>query len=503
MNKKHFYFSVILAALIGGLVAVAGFYLSRGNNSQELNPFNQRQNVRFSSYIDDPSEFTVPEGLNFVYAAELATPAVVHIRSTYGADASGAQSRSVPQHPLQEMFPDLFRNPGQGSPHGRQGIPKGSSGSGVILSEDGYIVTNNHVIDNAKSIEVVLSDNRQYTAELIGTDPTTDIAVLKIEEENLPFVKYGDSDKIKIGEWVLAVGNPYDLNSTVTAGIVSAKSRSIGILANEAGTGIESFIQTDAAVNPGNSGGALVNLKGELIGVNTAIASPTGSYSGYSFAVPVSLVSKIVEDLKEFGTVQRALLGVRIGNVNAELAKAEGLDVNKGVYVADVSAGSAAEEAGIEKGDVIVEVNGHITRSVAQLQESVALNRPGDKVKVTFYRDGGLNSVMATLKNSMGTTRVVARNAGQVELAGALLSSLSPEEGQELGIEGGVKVENIGNGKWAEAGVEEGFVITAIDNKKVKSTEELLYILKNKRGQGTLVEGIRPNGEKVYYGMPW
>ena len=501
MSKKHFYFGIILAALIGGLMAVAGFYLSRSDASQQLNPLNDRQNVRFSSYID-PSDFTVPEGLNFVYAAEVATPAVVHIRSTYSANATTTRGRQQ-QHPFQDMFPDLFGNPGQGSPHGRQGIPRGSSGSGVIVSEDGYIVTNNHVIDNASAIEVVLNDNRKYTAELVGTDPTTDIAVLKIEEEGLPFISYGDSDKIKIGEWVLAVGNPYDLNSTVTAGIVSAKGRSIGILANESGTSIESFIQTDAAVNPGNSGGALVNLKGELIGVNTAIASPTGSYSGYSFAVPVSLVSKIVEDLKEYGTVQRALLGVRIGNVNAELAKAEGLEVNRGVYVAEVNPGSAAAEAGIEKGDVIVEVNEHSTRTVAQLQESVAQNRPGDKVKVTFYRDGELNSVMATLKNSMGTTAVVERNAGQLELSGALLSNLSPEESRQLGIEGGVKVERIANGKWAEAGVAEGFIVTAIDNKKVTSTEELLSILKSKRGEGTLVEGISPNGEKVYYGMPW
>lgn len=498
MNKKHFYFSVILAALIGGLVAVAGFYLTKENRSQELDNLRARQNVSFSSYLD-PEEFIVPEGLNFVYAAEKTTPAVVHIRSKFDASAGTAQNRQQFRHPFEEMFPDMFGAPGQ-SPRGQQRAPRGASGSGVIISEDGYIVTNNHVIDKASTIEVVLNDNRKYEAELVGTDPSTDLAVLKVKETGLPYVKYGNSDNIKIGEWVLAVGNPYDLNSTVTAGIISAKARNIGILRDQ--MGVESFIQTDAAVNPGNSGGALVNLKGELIGVNTAIASPTGSYSGYSFAVPAALVSKTVADLIEFGAVQRALLGVSIGNVNADLAEEEGLSTNRGVYVSAVNEGSAADEAGLKQGDVIVEIGELPINTVAQLQESIAKNRPGDKVEVTYLRDGELNKAMATLKNSMGTTKVVAKSE-KLEIGGAVLSNLSAQDRQRYGLDAGVKIERLGNGKWKQSKIQEGFVITAIDNKKVNNTEELAAILSGKKGQGTLVEGVYPNGEKVYYGMPW
>ncbi len=503
MSKKHFYLGIILAAFIGGLVAAGGFYLVRDNRSVELQALQQGQNVRFTSYLNS-EDFTVPDGLNFVYAAEVTTPAVVHIRSKYDAGASGKTQSRQPRHPFEEMFPDLFGGPGQRqNPHGRgQGMPRGASGSGVIVTADGYIVTNNHVIDNASSIEVVMNDNRQYEATLVGTDPTTDIALLKIEETGLPAIKYGSSDDIKVGEWVLAVGNPYDLNSTVTAGIVSAKGRSIGILANEKGNQIESFIQTDAAVNPGNSGGALVNLKGELVGINTAIASPTGSYSGYSFAVPSVLVTKIVDDLREFGTVQRALLGVNIGNVTAELAKAEGLELNRGVYVANVNENTAAQEAGIKQGDVIVQVNGKTINTVAQLQESIATNRPGDKVKVTYYRDGKLRETTATLKNNMGTTKVVAKSEA-MEVGGAMLVNLSQQDRQKYRVEGGVKLAKVGEGKWKKYNVREGFVITAVDNKAVSSVDELMTILENKKGEGTLVEGVYPDGEKVYYGMAW
>ena len=504
MSKKHFYLGIILAALIGGLVAIGGFFLAKENRSFDPNAISiagERQNVSFSSYLDS-NDFVVPEGLNFVYAAEVATPAVVHIRSKFeSTSAAPAQHPQQYQHPFQDMFPELFGNPQQ-SPRRGPGNPRGASGSGVIVAEDGYIVTNNHVIENANSIQVVMNDNRQYEAKLIGTDPTTDIAVLKIEETGLPFLPYGNSDAIKVGEWVLAVGNPFDLTSTVTAGIISAKARSIGILANEKGTGIEAFIQTDAAVNPGNSGGALVNLKGELIGVNTAIASPTGSYSGYSFAVPSTLVAKIVDDLVEFGTVQRALLGVNINNLNAELAREQGIDINRGVYVVNVNEGSAASDAGIKKGDVIVQVNGKIINTVAQLQESIAKNRPGDKVNVTYYRDGKMKESTATLKNSMGTTKVVAKSEG-MEVAGATLANLSQQDRKKYGVEGGVKVVKIEGGKWKQSNVREGFVITAVDNKKVNSIEQLISILNNKSGQGTLIEGVYPNGEKAYYGMPW
>ena len=291
--------------------------------------------------------FTVPEGLNFVTAAQRATPAVVHIKTTYNGYASqyGRQSFS-------EMFEELF---GESAPEGyHDRNMRSSSGSGVVLSADGYIATNYHVVENASTIEVVMQDKRQYEATVVGTDPTTDLAVVKIEAEQLPFVRFGNSDQVRIGQWVLAVGNPFDLTSTVTAGIVSAKGRNINILRSRDGLSIESFIQTDAVVNPGNSGGALVDLNGDLVGINTAIATNTGSYSGYSFAVPASLVQKVVEDLIDFGQVQRALLGVRIVDVNAEMAEEFLLPEVAGVMIAGVSAGSGADDAGLLTGDVIL-----------------------------------------------------------------------------------------------------------------------------------------------------
>ncbi|AHM61620.1 serine protease [Flammeovirgaceae bacterium 311] len=503
MSKKTLFLSTITSALVGGMVAVGSMVYLQDDSSQPLNDYIERQNVRLASYLES-GDFTVPEGLNFVYAAEVTTPAVVHIRSTY----SGGTARSVPSgHPLQEMFPDLF---GEGAPvpRGRGGIPQGATGSGVIVSADGYIVTNNHVIDNASEVEVTLNDNRSYKAEVIGVDPTTDIALIKVNGTDLPYLAYGNSDAVKVGEWVLAVGNPLDLTSTVTAGIVSAKGRSIGILARNntsaqgVNTAIESFIQTDAAVNPGNSGGALVNLKGELIGINTAIASPTGSYSGYSFAVPATLVNKIVRDLKEYGTVQRALLGVNIGDVNAQLAKERNLTINRGVYVSNVNPGSAAEAAGLKEGDVIVEINGRRTNTTAQLQEVIATNRPGDNVKVTYYRNGDIRTTDATLKNSMGTTKIVAKS-NTLEIGGSVLGNLSDAEKARLKVKNGVKVEKIGAGKLKDAKIREGFIITSIDHKPVTNVEEVAGILSGKRNEGTLIEGVYPNGEKAYYGLPW
>ena len=504
MSKKQLFFSTITSALVGGMVAVGSMVYLQDDSSQPLQNYMERQNVRLTSYLNS-EDYTVPEGLNFVYAAEMSTPAVVHIRSTYSA----GKSQTVPSgHPLQEMFPDLFGEGMPGQPRRGGGMPQGATGSGVIISPDGYIVTNNHVIDKADKVEITLNDNRSYVADVIGVDPTTDIALIKVNGKDLPYLAYGNSDNVKVGEWVLAVGNPMDLTSTVTAGIVSAKGRSIGILqrnnttAQGVNTAIESFIQTDAAVNPGNSGGALVNLKGELVGINTAIASPTGSYSGYSFAVPATLVSKIVRDLKEYGTVQRALLGVNIGDVNAQLAKEKGLDINRGVYVTNVNTGSAAEEAGLKEGDVIVEINSRPINTVAQLQEVIATNRPGDKVKVTYYRGGNVRSTDATLKNSMGTTKIVAKS-NTLEIGGSVLSNLSDAEKARLKVKGGVKVDKIGAGKLRDAKVKEGFIITSIDHKPVNNVDEVAAILSGKRNEGTLIEGQYPNGEKAYYGLPW
>lgn len=492
MNTKQFIFGIILAALLGGLVAAGLMKFFEADEIQNTS-FGEKQNVQFSNFLADTS-FVVPDGINFVYAAEKVKSGVVFIRSFYNGERAEAKSLN----PLDEFY-DYF---GDGPKGHRQPGPSRSSGSGVIISPDGYITTNNHVIESADRIEVTLDDNRMYEAKIIGTDPTTDLALIKIDDNSLPFVEFGSSDEIYVGEWVLAVGNPFGtLTSTVTAGIVSAKARNINILHDQNNRQIEAFIQTDAAVNQGNSGGALVNLKGKLVGINTAIATPTGSYAGYSFAVPVSLVQKVMNDLLEFGAVQRALLGVTIRNVDAMLAKDEELNLVEGIYVDGVARESAASEAGIEPGDVIVEINGKKVTRVAELQEMVARNRPGDQVKVTYWRGGKVNKVSATLRNIEGDTEFVTKRI-EFELEGAVFVDPSRRIIKELKIEGGAQVVDIGPGKWSDAGLQEGFIITSIDHEKIKSAEQLRKAMEEKRG-GILIEGFTPTGEQAFYGYGW
>lgn len=478
MSRRQFFFGIFLSSILTALLSSTIIFYYINNNS--LNKYDsiteRQQQVAFTNYPD--SNIVVPKGLNFIHAASEVTSGVVHIRALY---SSGQYSIN----PLE----GVFRGPAQ------------SSGSGVIVSDDGYIVTNNHVIENASQIEVILNDNRTYPAKVIGTDPTTDLALLKIDEVSLDFVKYGNSDNVMPGEWVLAIGNPFDLNSTVTAGIISAKARNIGILRDKNNLQIESFIQTDAAVNPGNSGGALVNLKGELIGINTAIATPSGSYAGYSFAVPVSLVKKVIDDLLEFGSVQRGLLGIRIGDVNADLAQAQGLSVVSGVFVSYVNKNSSAEDAGILPGDVIVAINEAKVSNVSELQELVARNRPGDKIQVTYLRNGNRNIVEATLRNTEGTTEVVPKEY-LFEIEGAEFDNLNIEELSHLDLQGGVKMISVKEGKWLQAGIKEGFIITKIDKVTVADIKDLNNILINKSG-GILVEGIYPNGESGVFGIDW
>ncbi|NJN24968.1 MAG: Do family serine endopeptidase [Cyclobacteriaceae bacterium] len=489
MNRKQMFIGLLFASLFGGMVALGGYKLFEKEPPATFqSPIDN--SFRFSNYLKD-SSFIVPEGLNFVYAAELVTPRVVHIKSTSTARTS--QGSGSPEDLLREFF---------GNPrdfHGQQG-PQQSAGSGVIISADGYIVTNNHVVANSSELEVTLYDNRSYSATLIGTDPNTDIAVIKIEEENLPFVQYGNSDVVKVGEWVLAVGNPFDLTSTVTAGIVSAKGRNIGILRER--YGIESFIQTDAAVNPGNSGGALVNLKGELIGINTAIATPTGSYAGYSFAVPVSLVHKVVEDLVEYGVVQRAVLGIEIMNVNDPRLKEENIPDLKGVYVNSVYEKSAAEEAGLKKGDIILEINNTRVENVAELQDLVARNRPGDKIEVTFKREGKTKTVSTKLKNLENNVQIVKKDDAY-EIEGASLRNATEDELKKYSANSGVIIESIDNGKWSDAGIKNGFLITSINNRPVKDVNEMRALLRNSAGDGILIKGKYPDGKEAYYGMGW
>lgn len=376
-------------------------------------------------------------------------------------------------------------------------------GSGVIISEDGYIVTNNHVVDGAERLEIVLNDNRTFNATVIGTDPNTDLALIKIDAENLHVIPMGNSDDLKVGEWVLAVGNPHALTSTVTAGIVSAKARNISQLTQGRSMGIESYIQTDAAVNPGNSGGALVNLKGELVGINSAIYSKTGSYSGYSLAIPTSIVKKVISDIKEFGTVQRAMLGISFAELTSKLAKEKGITaVNSGIYVAKVEERSAAMEGGLEEGDVIIAINGVSTRNTAEMQEQMNKFRPGDKVTVKFIRDNKEQSITVTLRNSEGNTKLT--KAGSVTDLGCAFKEVPAETLRQLEIRNGIQVAGIKSGKFKDAGIKDGFIILDINNERVSSVDDIERIYKETmKGSDKVmfITGMYPTGKKVYYAV--
>lgn len=462
-----------IGAVIGALITLHYVSLPLAYHSIE-----ERQNKMVAHQEAPDSSFKIPAALNFELAAKEVTPAVVHIRTSYGTGEFSI-------NPL-----NSYLNP---QAH--------SSGSGVIISDDGYIATNYHVVEDATNIEVLMNNNQHFYAQLVGKDPGTDLALLKIKASNLPFVKYGNSDDVTPGEWVLAIGNPFDLNSTVTAGIVSAKARNIGILHERNNLQIESFIQTDAAVNPGNSGGALVNLKGELIGINSAIATSTGSFSGYSFAIPVTLVKKIMDDLLEYGEVQRGLLGVQILDITAELSENKGLDVTQGVFVNDVNNGSAAEKSGIEKGDVITHVNDHFVTNMSEMQEWVARNRPGQQVMITYRRGGESKSVNVTLRNFEGS-EVIRKKETNFDIEGAQLEDVSYSELTRLNMDGGVRIKTLREGKWKSAGLKEGFIITYIDKVAVDNVEDLNRILDIKKG-GILVEGKYSNGDKGTIGIDW
>ena len=372
-----------------------------------------------------------------------------------------------------------------------------TSGSGVIISNDGYIVTNNHVIEGSQTVEVILNDKRSFDAQILGTDPSTDIAVLKVKANGLHYLTFGNSDELRLGEWVLAIGNPYNLTSTVTAGIVSAKARSINILSDN--MAIESFIQTDAAVNPGNSGGALVNTQGQLIGINAAIASRTGAFSGYSFAIPVSIVKKVVNDIIEFGSVQRAILGVIITEATAESAKEYNIDRIEGVIVTGLRENSSAVEAGIERGDQIIAVNGIRINNPSELQEQISRYRPNDKITVTIIRKNKERQLNVTLRNPSGGTGMIQKEQ-TVEALGASFGEVSSQERKTLGINSGVKVVQLSTGKFRNAGIREGFIITQINNTSVNSSADVEKLVNNSQG-GMYVEGIYPDGLVAYYSV--
>ncbi len=483
--------SLALVGLISSAVTVGSVKLLGGLNDTKDVIFTEASTPSLTRFTNG----SAPSGAaaDFTYAAEVSTPAVVHIKASAMRQA---QQRGMD---IFDFFGEEF-GMRRGGPQKQE-----SSGSGVIVSPDGYIVTNNHVVEGAEELEVVMSNKRTYKAKVIGTDPSTDIAVIQIPAKDLPALAFGNSDAIKVGEWVVAVGNPFNLESTVTAGIVSAKGRGIGILAEKfrsngnqlkGDTPLESFIQTDAVVNPGNSGGALVNLKGELVGINTAIASPTGSYAGYAFAVPSSLVKKVSTDIIKFGGVQRGYIGIIPEELDSKKADQYDVKVSTGIYVQGFGEGnSAAKDAGLKVGDVITKVDGIEVDSDPKFRELVARKRPGESVVLTVNRAGSVKDYTVTLRNREGGREIIKTDEADVALnsLGAQFSDLNQRELQRLqraNIEGGVKVTAMQAGKLARVGVEEGFVITKVNSKAVRSVKEIKDALSSKKGTRVQMEGL-------------
>ncbi|MBD80842.1 MAG: deoxyribonuclease HsdR [Crocinitomicaceae bacterium] len=468
------------SAFIGGLIAVASFsHLQKPQVVTERivqQPAVHSQQVRFAEAGNCANDLSA--------AAEKSLESVVHVRMVF----QGQQPAT--------LF-DLFYG-------NTQPMPAEGTGSGVIISEDGYIVTNHHVVDGAQEIQITLHNRDVYNAKIIGSDPSTDLALIKIEAEGLPFLSYANSEDVKVGEWVLAVGNPFNLNSTVTAGIISAKGRDINILRANPQSGIspvESFIQTDAVVNPGNSGGALVNTAGDLIGINAAIKSNTGSFIGYSFAIPSNITRKVVQDIMEFGSVQRAFLGVSIRNLNSQLISEKSLTHKDGVYVAGLAEKGAAKQSDLKSGDVITKINGKTVNTVAELQEQVSSYRPGDEISVTFLRNNEEQSTKLVLRNQHGNTDVIEK--AELDLTaslGADFETATNKMKNRLGISYGVQVMNLRPGKMMKAGVKEKFIIRKVDGKRVNTPNDLINALSGKSG-GVLFEGIYPNGRQAYYGI--
>ena len=464
---------IILSSLLSAILAV---FIYRQFEKPQQPIVSEEQPAQYTAYKDEiinsirPRTFLSSSPTNFTAAAEAVTPTVVNIKISQGNDR--------------------FDFWGMGS-------IGTSTGSGVIISQDGYIVTNNHVIENSSEIEVTLNNRNSYRAKLIGTDPSTDLALLKIKAKNLPHLEFGNSDSLRIGEWVLAVGNPFNLESTVTAGIVSAKGRNIDIL--EGQDRIESFIQTDAAVNPGNSGGALVNTNGELIGINTAIITRSGRYEGYSFAVPANLVRKVINDLRDFGVVQRGILGVFIAEVTNERAKKLQLPSVEGIYITRVTPNSGAEEAGLRKGDVIVGINNIKTRTMPEMQEQLGRLRPGNKVKVKYYRKGKMQSTTVVLKNKSNNTELItATEERSLKDLGFEVRDLNKQEIRELQTEGAKVVSIFRGSKIERTNMDPGFIITAVDDKPIKNVQDLISALENADDR-VMLEGVYENYPGEYY----
>ena len=463
---------ILAAAVVGG---TAGFLASGVNRNMNSGTYVYQDNMPAVRNVSISGEYP-----DFTYAAETSVKAVVYVKVV-------KKSETPPS-----IF-DYFFGFGGSIPREQVG-----TGSGVIISEDGYIVTNNHVVAGASEVEVTIGDSKTFKADIVGTDPATDVALLKVDAKGLPTIPIGNSDNLRLGEWVLAIGSPYGLTSTITAGIVSAKGRSMPSYDRE--FKIESFIQTDAAVNPGNSGGALVNIKGELVGINTAIISQTGSYAGYSFAIPINMVRKITEDFKEFGTVQRAVLGISMQDNSEDLKEKMKLSTSEGVYIAEVTKGGAAEAAGIKSGDILLSIDGTKVSKATAVQEAISQYSPGDKVELEVNRDGKVLKVKATLIGRETQEMNAYNQQGNVNLFGAQLVPAPKQELEKLGIKAGVKIAKLDKGKMKDAGIREGFIITYINNTPVSSPQAVAAEVK-KAKRSLLVEGFYPDGNLYYYGI--
>ena len=494
--------------LSAGVAGVTTYTMLKPENRDSLSfneQFRQNPGARLAAY-----DAINAQPVDLTQAAENSLHAVVHIKSTQQAKEQTVTVRD----PFAEIFGDIFGNGGR-QQRRVQTQPRVGFGSGVIISKDGYIVTNNHVIDGADEIIVKLNDNREFKGRMIGTDPNSDLALVKIEGDDFPTIPVGDSDALKVGEWVLAVGNPFNLTSTVTAGIVSAKARTLGVYGIG---GVESFIQTDAAINQGNSGGALVNAKGELVGINAVLSSPTGAYAGYGFAIPTSVMTKVVSDLKQYGTVQRALLGIKgtslagdgdmmsdqpIDKSGATLSdKRKEFGVVDGVWVREIVDGGSAAGSDIKVDDVIIGIDGKKVQNFADLQEAIAQHRPGDKVTVKVMRDKKEKNINITLKNEQGTTKIV-KDAG-MEILGAAFKELPDDLKKQLNLGYGLQVTGVTSGKMADAGVRKGFIILKANDqpmRKVSDLEEVMKAAVKSPNQVLFLTGVFPSGKRGYYAV--
>ncbi len=491
--KRKFYLLIVLAAMVGG--ATTAYLTSKvilNNSNSTIATTTVRDNNHHFASLPSSPQGTV----DLTHAAEKTVMAVVNIekREKVNQQRSGS-------HSMDEFFQYFGMPRGYGQ---QQQQPRSqerrSGGSGVIISPDGYIISNNHVVENASELRVTLNDGRTFDAQIIGTDPTTDLALIKVDGENLPVVEFGNSDALKLGEWVLAVGNPYNLSSTVTAGIVSAKGRSLNAIDSQ--FPIESFIQTDAAINPGNSGGALVNTSGELIGINTLIYSQTGNYVGYGFAVPTTIVQKVVMDLMEYGIVQRAMLGVTYQEITDAFiehqGKEKGISESGGLYVVDVTENGAANAAGIKSGDILVEIDGNKITGSAVLQETIAKHRPNDKIKIGVKRDGQVKHFDVTLRNRAGEEKLLSKGSQDVaaQLGGKLVAA-SESLLEKLNLRYGVQVAEVGSGTLRKANIKSGFVITSINEMPITSVNDVYKI----KGEISVIEGIYPDGRRFTYSL--